>query len=112
MYRLGLESILGLRRLGPCFAVAPCVPGSWDRFVVRWRHQQTLYEITVENPGRRSRGVAEVLLDGARVDHRAIPLVDDGGVHYVRVMMGDPAPETAPVQAMGSTIPLGNLRES
>ena len=112
MYRLGLESILGLRRLGPCFAVAPCVPGSWDRFVVRWRHRQTLYEITVENPGRRNRGVAEVQLDGTRVDHRAIPLVDDGGVHYVRVMMGEPAPETAPAPAMEGTIPLGDLRKS
>ena len=99
MYRLGLESILGLRRRGRSFAIAPCVPGSWDHFVVRWRHGQTRYEITVENPGRRNRGVAEAQLDGVRVDPRAIPLVDDGAVHHVRVMMGHPAPETAPVQA-------------
>ena len=82
------------------------------RSVVRWRHRQTLYEITVENPGRRNRGVAEVQLDGARVDPRAIPLVDDGGAHYVRVMMGDPAPETAPVPATESKISLGTLRKS
>src|SRR5207249_11150572 len=34
MYRLGLESILGLRRRGRSFSVAPCIPGSWDRFMV------------------------------------------------------------------------------
>jgi len=46
----------------------------------------------VENPGRRNRGVAEAALDGARVNARAIPLVDDGGVHRLRVVMGEPAP--------------------
>jgi cyclic beta-1,2-glucan synthetase len=96
MYRLGLESILGLRRRGRCFAVAPCVPGSWDRFVVRWRHGQSLYEITVENPGRRNRGVAEAALDGVPVDARRIPLVDDGAVHRLRVVMGESVPGAAP----------------
>ncbi|MFI5372808.1 MAG: GH36-type glycosyl hydrolase domain-containing protein, partial [Candidatus Eisenbacteria bacterium] len=38
MYRLGLESILGLRQRGRCFSVAPCVPASWGGFVVRWQH--------------------------------------------------------------------------
>jgi cyclic beta-1,2-glucan synthetase len=98
MYRLGIESILGLRRRGRCFAIAPCIPGSWERFVVRWRQGQSLYEITVENPGRKNRGVAEALLDGAVVDHRAIPMIDDGAVHHVRVVMGEPAPDTGPVE--------------
>ena len=91
MYRLGLESILGLRRLGPCFTVAPCVPASWDRFVVRWRQGTSRYEITVENPGRRNRGVAQVMLDGVPVDPGAIPLVEDGALHRVRVVMGEPS---------------------
>jgi len=42
MYRLGLESILGLRRRGGSFAIAPCVPGSWDRFVVHWRQGRSV----------------------------------------------------------------------
>jgi cyclic beta-1,2-glucan synthetase len=91
MYRLGLESILGLRRRGPCFTIAPCVPAQWDGFVVRWRHGRSVYEITVENPEHRNRGVAEVLLDGGAADTRAIPLTDDGGVHHLRVVMGEPA---------------------
>jgi hypothetical protein len=68
------------------------VPASWDGFVVRWRHGRSLYEITVENPGHRNRGVAEVLLDGLVVDAGAIPLTDDGAVHHLRVVMGAPAP--------------------
>jgi cyclic beta-1,2-glucan synthetase len=97
MYRLGLETILGLELRGQCFAVAPCIPGTWDRFAVRWRYGKSHYKISVENPGRRSRGVAEATLDGSRVDHRAIPLVDDGAQHRVRVVMGDPARDSIPM---------------
>ncbi len=93
MYRLGLESILGLRRRGACFRVAPCIPASWERFAMRWRHGRSVYEVTVENPGRKNRGVAEAVMDGAVVDAAAIPLVDDGRVHRLRILMGEPARE-------------------
>jgi len=96
MYRLGLESILGLRRHGAHFSVAPCVPASWDRFVVRWRHGATSYEVIVENPARRSRGVASATLDGVAVASGSIPLVDDGATHRVHVVMGEPARGHAP----------------
>ena len=88
MYRLGLESILGLRRRGGIFSVAPCIPRSWSGFVVRWRYGRSHYEITVENPARRNRGVAEAMLDGVRVSPGAIPLIDDDAVHRLRVVMG------------------------
>jgi len=89
MYRVGLESILGLRRRGDSFVVAPCIPGSWGGFRVRWRHGKTDYEIRVDNPGHASRGIAEAVLDGAPVDARSIPLVDDGAVHRLQVTMGE-----------------------
>jgi cyclic beta-1,2-glucan synthetase len=103
MYRLGLESILGLRRRGNCFTIAPCIPGSWDGFAMRWRHRQGLYEIGVENPGHRSRGVREAFLDGARVDPRAIPILEDGALHRLRVVMGD-APGV-PTPAAAEAVP-------
>jgi cyclic beta-1,2-glucan synthetase len=106
MYRIGLESILGLRRQGGSFSIAPCIPGSWNGFVVRWRHGQSLYEITVQNPGRRVRGVAEAVLDGVRVNAGAIPLVDDGAVHVVRVVMGESEPEASPAPTAGPGLPV------
>ena len=99
MYRLGLEAILGLKRHGHRFAVAPCIPGSWDGFRVRWRHGKSVYDIRVDNPGHSNRGVAAAVLDGARVEPQAIPLVDDGAVHHLHVTLGEPAPLTAPVPA-------------
>jgi cyclic beta-1,2-glucan glucanotransferase len=112
MYRLGLESILGLRRRGRRFTIAPCIPGSWDGFHLRWRHGRTTYDITVENPGRRNRGVAKAVLDGAPADAGAIPLVDDGALHRLRVVMGEPTPDASPGTRTEGAVSLGNPRET
>ncbi|MDQ3069387.1 MAG: carbohydrate-binding protein [Acidobacteriota bacterium] len=88
MYRAGVESILGLRRRGGTFMVDPCIPSLWAGYRIVWRFGTTRYEIEVLNPERRSRGVAAAELDGASVNASAIPLVDDGGVHAVRVVLG------------------------
>ena len=94
MYRAGLESILGLSRRGSTFEMDPCIPSSWPEYSLVWRFGRTRYEIVVKNPERRCRGIAEAELDGAPVDPRSIPLVDDGGTHHVRLVLGDPKART------------------
>jgi cyclic beta-1,2-glucan synthetase len=89
MYRAGVESILGLRRRGGVFTIDPCIPSSWPEYGMTWRFQDSRYEITVSNPARRCRGVIEATLDGAPVDAQAIPLVNDGRSHDVRIVLGD-----------------------
>jgi cyclic beta-1,2-glucan synthetase len=92
LYRAGLESILGLERRGGTLVLDPCIPASWPGFEVRWALGASVYEIVVENPQRRCRGVGSAQLDGVAVDHRAVPLVDDGRVHRVRAVLGDGTP--------------------
>ena len=98
MYRAGLESILGLRRRGETFEVDPCIPASWPEYAISWRFGRTRYEISVANPERRCRGIASADLDGVAVDPRAIPLVDDGGTHDVRLVLGDEGPRASDVE--------------
>jgi cyclic beta-1,2-glucan synthetase len=88
LYRAGLESILGLRRRGATFEIDPCVPSSWPAYEISWRFGRSRYEIIVENPEQRCRGVAVAELDGVAVDSRAVPLVDDGDTHRLRVRLG------------------------
>jgi len=95
MYRAGLESILGLRRHGQTFELDPCIPTSWPEYEITWRFGRTRYEISVTNPERRCRGVDTAQLDGVAVDPRAIALVDDGGTHHVRVVLGAGRQEVA-----------------
>ena len=88
MYRAGIESILGLQRRGTTFSVTPCIPAGWPEFRIEWRFGTSLYRIHVVNPDHRSSGVSGATLDGAPVDPRVIPLVDDGAEHDVAVTMG------------------------
>jgi cyclic beta-1,2-glucan synthetase len=101
MYRAGVESILGLRRHGRTFELDPCIPASWPGFSISWRFGRTRYEISVENPERRCRGVASTRLDGVEVDPRAVELVDDGELHEVHAVLGDPS-QQVPLAAVAS----------
>jgi cyclic beta-1,2-glucan synthetase len=88
MYRAGVESILGLRRSGTTFVVDPCIPAAWPAFQIVWRVGETRYNISVSNPERRCVGVQSATLDAEPVDHRSIPLVEDGRTHEVSVVLG------------------------
>jgi cyclic beta-1,2-glucan synthetase len=89
MYRAGLESILGLRHSGSVFEIDPCIPSAWSHYTISWQIGATRYEISVSNPQRRCRGIAEAVLDGAPADPRAIPVVNDGATHTLRIVLGD-----------------------
>jgi cyclic beta-1,2-glucan synthetase len=88
MYRAGLESMLGLRRRGDTFSIDPCIPSSWPEYEIAWRVGGTQYLISVSNPERQCRGVLKASLDEAEIDAAAIPLVDDGRTHQVRIVLG------------------------
>jgi cyclic beta-1,2-glucan synthetase len=98
MYRVGLESILGIRRRGDRLLIDPSVPATWREYSVTWRFGRSVYEITVSNPEGRCRGVASAVLDGMEVDPAAIPLKDDGQTHRVRVVIGTATRRTAPTK--------------
>ncbi|MBK7952151.1 MAG: glycosyl transferase [Deltaproteobacteria bacterium] len=89
MYRVGLESILGFHVRGATIVLDPCIPSTWPGFRIAYRHGGAHYEIEVENPRGVCRGVTSIELDGATVRGDAsIPLIDDGKLHRVRVVLG------------------------
>lgn len=88
MYRIGVESILGLRRRGAALSIEPCIPADWKQYQLFYRYRSSRYEITVENPKGKQRGVARIELDGTVLPPGDVPLQDDGQVHEVRVTLG------------------------
>jgi cellobiose phosphorylase len=107
MYQAAIEGLLGLRRAGATFTVAPCIPSIWPGFSIDWRFGQTLYRIAVLNPEHRCGGVRSAHLDGTAVDPETIPLVGDDQIHEVVVLLGDPvSPRIAPSVA----VPTGTAR--
>jgi cellobiose phosphorylase len=89
MYRLLVESLLGLHREGNRLAFAPCVPDDWERWSADWRHGGSRYHVEfVRRPGDTV--VADVSVDGTLQPACAIELIDDGRVHDVLVRFGRP----------------------
>jgi cyclic beta-1,2-glucan synthetase len=85
MYRVGLETILGFTKHGDTLTLQPRIPRSWPGFSIEYRFGGSTYRITVEQTDAASGDVAEVTLDGQRLESGEIPLTDDGATHEVRV---------------------------
>jgi len=85
MYRLIVESILGLRLEVDKLHFAPCVPADWDAFKVHYRYRETVYHIAVER--RAGTGEMGVTVDGVVQRDKAIPLVNDLQEHSVEVRL-------------------------
>ncbi len=88
MYRLGIEAILGLTRLGNMLKIDPCIPGNWPGFRITYRFGRTHYLVRVENPEGVSRGVRQIVLNGISLKDDRIPLIDNGNQHEICVLMG------------------------
>jgi cyclic beta-1,2-glucan synthetase len=73
MYRLAVESLLGLRREGSRLRLMPCLPAGWPGFTLRYRYGETVYRIAV------------VQDEGAGPSEHVIELLDDRREHLVEV---------------------------
>ncbi len=96
MYRLIVESLLGLQRSGTTLALQPVLPEEWPGFSLRYRFGAALYVIEVE----QVLGDAGSLhVDGVRQHEQVLNLLDDGREHQVRLVCCRPssAPSALPV---------------
>ena len=88
MYRVGLEDILGLRRVRDRLHVEPCVPSTWPGFRVRYRFGESVYDIEVKIAHPTGPTPARLVLDGQVRDEPTILLVDDKREHAVVITFG------------------------
>ena len=84
MYRLIVESLLGLRLEADKLYFEPCLPPDWEMFKVHYRYRETIYHISVLQ-GRVGEDQTSVTVDGVLRHDRAIPLIDDREEHLVEV---------------------------
>jgi cellobiose phosphorylase len=87
MYRLILESLLGLKLEVDKLSFEPCIPAEWDAFTVHYRFRETVYHIKVRQRQAGGEGATTVALDGVVQEGKEISLVDDRVEHFVKVMM-------------------------
>ena len=94
MYRLIVESLLGIKLEGDRLRFEPCLPPKWKAFALRYRYRETYYQIAVrrtEVEGSEETGAetyaAKVTVDGVAVEGNFIHLADDRQEHRVEVFI-------------------------
>ncbi len=94
MFRVAFETILGIRLVhGKFLQVDPRISADWPECRVRYRlpEDQTIYEITIENPNGNQQGVTSARLDGDSIAVSSgiakIPLLKDGKLHQVEISL-------------------------
>jgi cellobiose phosphorylase len=95
MYRLIVETLLGLQLEVDTLRIAPCIPAHWESFKIHYRYRDTFYHITVKRVTATPEDLVRVVVDGVVLDgsgsngagesYGRIPLVDDRVEHHVEV---------------------------
>jgi cyclic beta-1,2-glucan synthetase len=95
MYRLIVESLLGLRLEVDKLYFAPCLPADWKTFKMHYRYRETVYHIVVSQTRAADDakiGETSITVDGVERLDMAIPLIDDRQEHSVEVKIMAPSP--------------------
>ena len=82
MYRLIVETLLGLHLEVDRLRLAPCVPADWNGFRIHYRYRETVYHVTVHQAPDAD---PHATVDGSDVPGMLVPLVDDRENHRVEV---------------------------
>ncbi len=109
MYRLAVETLVGLHLEADRLRLAPRVPAAWGSYKIHYRYRETFYHITVKRvldpAGERAAAgvgappetVTRIVVDGVELrqsgdSQGTIPLVDDRRDHHVEVEFGSVRP--------------------
>ena len=94
MYRLLVESLLGLERQGDTLLINPHLACGWEHAAIHYRYHETTYHISVHQPGHGvgAEGSGQTItLDGVELPEASIALVNDRRDHAVAVVLASSA---------------------
>jgi cellobiose phosphorylase len=90
MYRLLIETLLGVNLAGDQLRLTPHLPKSWTTCKIHYRHRQTVYHITITRVTVDSADANQLFLDGEELAGNMVPLVDDQREHSVELKIWSP----------------------
>jgi cyclic beta-1,2-glucan synthetase len=82
MYRLIVESLLGVQRVGDTLRIEPLIPLDWPGFTLHYRFGKALYHFDVR---QGSSVMTSMTLDGQPLNGNALRLSMEDGERWVRV---------------------------
>ena len=85
MYRLLIETLLGVNLEGNQLRLDPRLPDAWDSYKIHYRYRQTVYHITISRFDGASVETSLLTLDGREIPGVILPLHDDQIEHHVEL---------------------------
>jgi cyclic beta-1,2-glucan synthetase len=85
MYRLLVETLLGVNMEGDQLRLAPRPPKTWASYKIHYRYRKTVYHITITRIATESDELGSLTLDGQKISGDKLPLCDDGQEHAVEI---------------------------
>lgn len=85
---IALEYICGVRPVETGLLIDPCIPNHWPEVRVRRQFRNAMYEITIENPNRKTHGVTEIVIGNERISGNIIP-IHEKGIYHVKVRLNE-----------------------
>lgn len=82
------QYILGVRPEYDGLRVDPCIPKKWDGFKMQRKFRGATYQLQIKNPDHVSKGVKQIIVNGATINSNKIPLLEKGKNHMVEIIMG------------------------
>jgi cyclic beta-1,2-glucan synthetase len=79
LYRLIIESFLGLQKEGNKLIINPCIPKEWRSFKIDYRYKNIVYHIEVVQKDNAEK--ANVIVDGVEIENNVFTLPADGGTN-------------------------------
>ena len=86
MYRLIIESLLGLHRDGDALILEPHLPQAWSSLSIAYRFQTATYAIAIRRDAHVSG--TRIVVDGVAQGTTRVALVGDGAEHRIEVIVG------------------------
>jgi len=68
-YVAGIEYILGMKVNNNILSFNPCIPKEWKEFSIRYKFEESIYNIHISNPNGRNTGVSKVIVDGKECEN-------------------------------------------
>ena len=85
MYRLLIETLLGVNLEGNQLRLTPSLPRTWSTFTLHYRYRQTPYHIRITRLPDALPGGSRLSLDGQTLAGNILPLLDDHRDHSVEM---------------------------
>lgn len=86
-YKVGIENILGFRIQNNTIIISPCIPKEWKEYSIKYKYQNSIYNIVIKNLEGKNTGVNKFFLDGKEIEDKQIKLQDDNKIYNIEVIM-------------------------